>query len=155
MFAGSGETIDEIGKSVVNLISGNAYCGGDIIVFRPSIIANAPFLGYATDCLQIAYQKSRMGRGITVMHIYSDALEYVTIALPPISEQEAIVRYLDYVDGRIRCYINARQKLVKLLEEQKQALIHRAVTRSLDPNVRLKPSGIEWLGDVSAHWEVR
>ena len=155
LFAGSGETIDEIGKSVVNLISGNAYCGGDIIVFRPSIIAHAPFLGYVTDCPQIAYQKSRMGRGITVMHIYSDALKYLNIALPPLSEQEAIVRYLDYVDGRISRYISARKKLVKLLEEQKHALIHRAVTRGLDPDVRLKSSGVEWLGDMPAHWEMR
>ena len=60
------------------------------------------------------------------MHIYSDALKYLNIALPPLSEQEAIVRYLDYIDGRISRYISARKKLVKLLEEQKQVLIHRA-----------------------------
>jgi type I restriction enzyme S subunit len=58
------------------------------------------------------------------------------------------------VDRRIRRYIRAKQKLIKLLEEQKQAIIHRAVTRGLDPNVRLKPSGVEWLGDVPEHWEV-
>ncbi len=75
--------------------------------------------------------------------------------VPPLPEQAAIVRYLDFVDGRIRRYISARQKLVKLLEEQKQVLIHRSVTRGLNPNVRLNPSGVEWLGDVPAHWEVR
>jgi type I restriction enzyme S subunit len=58
------------------------------------------------------------------------------------------------MDRRIRRYIRAKQKLIKLLEEQKQAIIHRAVTRGLDPNVRLKPSGVEWLGDVPEHWEV-
>ena len=57
-------------------------------------------------------------------------------------EQSAIVRFLDHADRRIRRYILAKQKLIKLLEEQKQAIIHRAVTRGLDPNVRLKPSGI-------------
>ena len=61
---------------------------------------------------------------------------------------------MDYVDERIRRYISARKKLVKLLEEQKRTLIHRAVTRGLSPNVRLKPSGVDWLGDVPAHWEV-
>ena len=75
--------------------------------------------------------------------------------LPPPYEQSTIVRYLDYMDRRIRKYIRAKQKLIKLLEEQKQAIIHRAVTRGLDPNVRLKPSGVEWLGDVPEHWEVR
>ena len=57
--------------------------------------------------------------------------------------------------GGIRRYIRAKQKLIKLLEEQKQAIIHRAVTRGLDPNVRLKPSGVDWLGDVPEHWDVR
>jgi type I restriction enzyme S subunit len=59
------------------------------------------------------------------------------------------------MDRRIRRYINAKKKLIKLLEEQKQAIIHHAVTRGLDPNVPLKPSGVEWLGDVPEHWEVR
>ena len=77
------------------------------------------------------------------------------VPLPPLPEQAAIVRFLDHADRRIRRYIRAKQKLVMLLEEQKQALIHQAVTRGLDPNVRLKPSGVEWLGDVPEHWEVR
>src|SRR5690606_659951 len=77
------------------------------------------------------------------------------VLVPPPDEQAAIVRFLDHVDRRIRRYIRAKQKLIKLLEEQKQAIIHRAVTRGLDPNVRLKPSGVEWLGDVPEHWEVR
>ena len=76
------------------------------------------------------------------------------LALPSRDEQDAIVRFLDHADRRIRRYIRAKQKLIKLLEEQKQAIIHRAVTRGLDPNVRLKPSGVEWLGDVPEHWEV-
>ncbi len=76
------------------------------------------------------------------------------ILVPPPDEQSAIVRFLDHADRRIRRYIRAKQKLIKLLEEQKQAIIHRAVTRGLDPNVRLKPSGVEWLGDVPEHWEV-
>ena len=89
------------------------------------------------------------------MHVYGDQLKYMGIALPPLPEQTAIVRFLDHVDRRIRHYIRAKQKLIGLLEEQKQAIIHRAVTRGLDPNVRLKPSGVEWLGDVPEHWEVK
>ena len=75
-----------------------------------------------------------------------------SVPLPPLPEQAAIVRFLDHADRRIRRYIRAKQKLITLLEEQKQALIHRAVTRGLDPNVRLKSSGVEWLGDVPEHW---
>ena len=78
----------------------------------------------------------------------------IPFALPPLPEQRAIVRYLDYVDRRIRRYVAARRKLIALLEEEKQAVVNRAVTRGLDPNVRFKPSGVEWLGDVPEHWEV-
>ncbi|MCY3871571.1 MAG: restriction endonuclease subunit S [Gemmatimonadetes bacterium] len=77
------------------------------------------------------------------------------LPLPPLSEQTAIVRYLDHTDERICHYISSRERLIELLEEYRQAVIHHAVTRGLDPDVRLKPSGVEWLGDVPAHWEVR
>ena len=76
------------------------------------------------------------------------------VALPPRSEQAAIVSYLDHVDRRIERYIEAKEKLIALLQEARQATIQRAVTRGLDPSVPLKPSGVEWLGDVPAHWEV-
>lgn len=77
-----------------------------------------------------------------------------SLPLPPLPEQAAIVRYLDDIDGRIRRSISAKERLIGLLEEQRQAVIHRAVTRGLDPDVQLKPSGVEWLGDVLAHWVV-
>jgi type I restriction enzyme S subunit len=98
----------------------------------------------------------RIGNGILAhrMRIPMELLKCEPFPRPPAEEQAAIVRFLDYADRRIRRYIRAKQKLIKLLEEQKQAIIHRAVTRGLDPNVRLKPSGVEWLGDVPEHWEV-
>ena len=65
------------------------------------------------------------------------------------------MRYLDHVDRRVRRYVGAKRKLIGLLEEEKQAVINQAVTRGLDPSVPLKPSGVEWLGDVPEHWEVR
>ena len=76
------------------------------------------------------------------------------LPLPPLAEQAAIVRYLDYVDRRIRRYVTAKQKLIALLEEKKQAVVNQAITRGLDPNVCLKPSGIEWLGEVPEHWAI-
>ena len=74
--------------------------------------------------------------------------------LPPLPEQRTIVRYLDHVDRRIQLYIEAKEQLIALLQEARQAITRRAVTRGLDPDVPLKPSGVEWLGDVPAHWEV-
>ena len=77
------------------------------------------------------------------------------VPLPPLPEQRAIARYLDYMDGRIQRYIKAKERLIELLEEQKRAVINQAVTRGLDPDVPLKSSGVELLGDIPAHWEVR
>jgi len=76
------------------------------------------------------------------------------VPLPPLPEQDAIVRFIEYVDRRIWRYIRAKRKLIELLEEQKQAIIHRAVTRGLDPDAPLKDSGVEWLGQVPAHWQI-
>ena len=159
LFAGSGETIDEIGKSAVNLMQAEACCGGDVIVFRPARPINARYIGYAADCRPAAARKATMGRGITVMHIYGTQLRYLILPLPPLPEQAAIVRFLDHADRRIRRYIRAKQKLIALLEEQKQAIIHWAVTGKIDvrtgrPYPAYKPSGLEWLGDVPAHWRL-
>ena len=77
-----------------------------------------------------------------------------SVAFPPLHEQRAIARYLDYMDSRIQRFIRAKERLIELLEEQKRAVINQAVTRGLDPDVPLKPSEVEWLGDVPAHWEV-
>ena len=88
------------------------------------------------------------------LRLYTDDLYRLYAIVPRLPEQAAIVRYLDHVDERIRRCVSVKQKLIRLLEEEKKALIKRAVTRGLDPDVRLKRSGVEWLGDVPAHWEV-
>jgi len=74
---------------------------------------------------------------------------------PPPDEQAAIVRFLDYADSKIDGFIRAKKKLIGLLNEKKQAIIHRAVTRGVHHNAPLKPSGIPWLGDIPMHWEIR
>jgi type I restriction enzyme S subunit len=75
--------------------------------------------------------------------------------IPPPDEQTAIVRFLNHTNQRIERTIRAKRKVIALLNEQKQVIIHRAVTHGLDPNVRLKPSGIPWLGEIPDHWEIR
>ena len=74
--------------------------------------------------------------------------------VPPLPEQVAIVRFLDHADRRIRRYIRAKQKLITLLEEQKQAIIHQAVTRGIGGWAKLKATGNTWFPDVPAHWDV-
>ena len=81
-------------------------------------------------------------------------MRQIPVLVPSDDEQTAIVRFLDHANRKIDGFIRAKRKLIGLLNEQKQAIIHRAVTLSLHPNVPLKPSGIPWLGDIPRHWEV-
>ena len=83
----------------------------------------------------------------------------MAIARPPFNEQTSIVRFLEHADRRIRLYIRDKEKLIALLEEQKQAIVHQAVTGRIDVRTgqsypAYKPSGVEWLGDVPVHWKL-
>lgn len=108
---------------------------------------------FKTPIVVDQFAQSSKGIGSGFNRLYTPDFGAVPVVVPPLSEQTAIVRFLDHADRRVRSYILAKQKLINLLEEQKQAIIHRAVTRGLNSNVRLKPSGVEWLGDVPEHWE--
>ena len=94
------------------------------------------------------------GVGTIQRNLYWPYLKRVGVVVPPPPEQAAIVRFLDWANARLERAIRAKRKVIALLGEQKQAIIHRAVTRGLDPSVPLKPSGIPWLGDVPEHWEI-
>ena len=132
LFAGSGETIDDIGKSAVNLIREQVCCGGDVIVYRPSVKMDAPFLGYATDCPASTQQKAYMGRGYTVMHIYSGELKYLAVPLPPLSEQTAIAAFLDRETAKIDALVTKVEEAIDRLQEYRTALISAAVTGKID-----------------------
>jgi type I restriction enzyme S subunit len=82
-------------------------------------------------------------------------MRQIPVLVPPPVEQAAIVRFLNWAHGRLEQAIREKRKVIALLKEQKQAIIHSAVTRGLDPCVPLKPSGIPWLGDIPQHWEVQ
>jgi type I restriction enzyme S subunit len=89
------------------------------------------------------------------LRLYSEDLYRIEALVPPEDEQAAIVRFLDHANLRFEKAIRAKRRLIELLNEQKQVIILRAVTRGLDPNVPLKPSGIPWLGAIPEHWQVR
>jgi type I restriction enzyme S subunit len=134
-------------------------------VCEPAPSANAQYYAYTLREMARSQWIQALAKGIRERStdFRFDGFGSQTVPLPPPPEEAAIVRFLDHADRRIRRYIRAKQKLIKLLEEQKQAIIHRAVTRGLPstgsgqatPNVRLKPSGVEWLGDLPEHWEVK
>lgn len=88
------------------------------------------------------------------LRLYTDRFGAIRIPFPPLDEQRLIVRFLDWHGAMTAKLIRAKRRLIALLNEQKQSIIHRAVTRGLDPAVKVKPSGVDWLGDVPEHWDV-
>lgn len=86
--------------------------------------------------------------------MYSDDFGQVLTLLPPIKEQKAISNYLDATTSKIDAAIAQQQKMIDLLNERKQIIINNAVTKGLDPNVKMKPSGIGWIGDIPEHWKM-
>jgi type I restriction enzyme, S subunit len=151
LFAASGETIEEIGKSAVNLLHG-ARCGGDVVILRPVAPTHARFLGYATDASPVAAQKSLAGRGTTVKHIYPDELREVVIAVPPLREQQMIADFLDRETARVDALVTAKQRLLDLLAEKRKAIVATAVTRGLDREARMVRTGVEWMPKAPSHW---
>lgn len=101
---------------------------------------------------QFALESKGIGSGFN--RLYTDRFGSIAISLPPASEQAAIARFLAWATNRLDRAIGAKRKIIALLNEQKQAIIHRAVTRGLDPSVPLKNSGVLWLGEIPEHWEV-
>jgi len=155
----------EIGDFVISLRSFEggievSHCRGIIspayTVLKPS---DAASLGYYSRFFKSADFIRSLTLFVTGIregqNIDYERMSRAYMPLPPLDEQIAIGRFLDWANARLERTIRAKRRVIALLTEQKQAIIHRAVTRGLDPTVPLKPSGIPWLGDIPAHWEVR
>lgn len=95
------------------------------------------------------------GYGGTKIQLSLDDIANMVMTVPRPAEQEIIVCYLDHETTRIDALIEEQQRLIELLKEKRQAVISHAVTKGLDPSVPMKDSGVEWLGEVPAHWEIR
>ncbi len=93
--------------------------------------------------------------GMGIPHVDGNVLKGICFPLPSRSEQATIVRFIDHAGGRIQRYIRAKQKLIKALEEMRQAIIYRAVAQGLDPNAARKSTNIEWLPSIPTHWSIR
>ena len=149
------EAWDDIGvPALVNSTADDLISGYHLALLKPKDQVLGPFLAWVLRGKPASFQFHIAANGVTRYGLTHTAIKSVTIPTPPLEEQAAIVRYLDDADQHIRDYVNAKQRLITLLEEERQTVMHQAVTRGLDPNVKLKPSGVEWLGDVPEHWEI-
>ena len=153
LFTASGETKEDIGRCLCYFGNETAYAGGDIIIYRQTQ-NDSMFLSYVFNSFYIDQCKAMLAKGGIIVHIYASQLKNIIFPLPPVQEQLSISGYLDRETARIDRLIDAKQRLLDILEEKRRAMVLTAVTRGLDAGVELRNSGVKWLGAVPVHWEV-
>lgn len=126
------------------------------VVARPFEETDAAYYAYLFRTSAYMREVDTFSRGIVPdrNRLYWESFKQIPSVYPPFEEQRLIARFLDWHGAQTAKLIRAKKKIIALLNEEKQAIMHSAVTRGLDPDVRLKPSGIPWLGDVPEGWEV-
>jgi len=126
------------------------------IVVRLRKADNPDYFHFLFRTPGFAKEAERWSYGITsdMWSLRAEHFKLIYSCVPSRSEQDSIVGFLRSFDVKVHHFIRNRRRIIEVLNEQKQAIINRAVICSIDPNVRLKPSGIEWLGDIPEHWEV-
>jgi type I restriction enzyme S subunit len=129
-------------------------CGYHLSVIRPQPGTVGKFVKwlfgsrFAKSCFAVR------ANGLTRVGIGQHDLENVEFPYPPTAEQRSIAEFLDRETAKIDALIAGQERLIELLQEKRQAVISHAVTKGLDPSAPMKPSGVEWLGEVPAHWSV-
>ena len=124
------------------------------VSLRPTEIANSRYFTYFLKSMDAKKMFHGMGTGIRLTLSYNE-LKNQFIPCPSPDEQSAIAAYLDTATAKIDSAIAQQQKMIDLLNERKQIIINNAVTKGLNPNAKMKDSGVEWIGEVPEHWEVR
>ena len=158
LFTSSSETPDDIGHAVVisEDLEQTLY-GYHLIRLRldRDIPADYSYRKYMFNNHYIRSYFSSRTQGITRYGLKYDDYKEAVVFIPPISEQKTIANFLDQKTAVIDGLIADKEKLIELLQEKRQAIITEAVTKGLNPNVRMKDSGIEWIGEIPEHWEVK
>jgi type I restriction enzyme S subunit len=155
-FLMSSETHQDLGKSCILIedvdeLYLNSFCKG-FRVDKNNV--NPLFLNY--QLLGDTHKKlvSVEGRGFTRINLRQDRLNSLVMLLPPLPEQQQIVSFLDTKTSLIDTLIEKTQRKIELLKEQRTSLINHTITKGLNPNVEMKDSGVEWIGEIPEHWEI-
>jgi type I restriction enzyme S subunit len=130
-------------------------CGYHLAQVRPCSGSVGAFLSRAFSAIGPRDQFQVSANGITRFGLGADAIRTGLFAMPPEPEQRTIAAFLDRETARIDALVAKKERLIELLQKQRTALITRAVTKGLDPTVPMKDSGVDWLGEIPSHWEVK
>lgn len=126
----------------------------DVCILSPNEFNDPDYFVYLLSSPDYLSHMEAQCRGGTRNRVSRKFLGRVRVPRPPLTEQQAIAAFLDRETGKIDELLEEQRRLIALLKEKRQAVISHAVTKGLDPTAPLKPSGIDWLGDIPAHWEV-
>ncbi len=130
-------------------------CTTELVVLQPSNILDSKFLFYRLLSQDFIKLVDSMTYGTKMPRASAEQIGNLVIQLPSLPEQRAIAAFLDREAARINTLIAKKERLIELLQEKRAALISHAVTKGLDTAVPMKHSGVEWLGEIPAHWEVK
>ena len=156
-FLMSSENYEDVGKSAVLCddvedVYLNSFCKGFRVVTEN---INSEFLNYQLSSSELRHNLLTEANGFTRINLKIDKVNDLTVAIPPEYEQTAIVSFLDRKTAEIDQQIANKKRLIELYEEEKTAIINQAVTKGIDPNVKMKDSEIEWLGEIPKHWKIK
>ncbi len=155
LFTPSSETIDEIGYSALVIEDlPNTVFSYHLIRFRPTVKFDLSYQKYLCHNDVVLSQFSKECKGSTRKILGRDEFGNVLIPVPSVAIQKHISTYLDHETTHIDTLIAEKKRMLALLEEKHVALISQVVTRGLNPDVPLKPSGLDWLGNIPVHWDI-
>ncbi len=146
-------TIGKIAR-VRNLDKPACLNSGIFVVKQVTGIYNQDFLYWTLFSSQLSEFNSYMSTGSTIQHLYQNVFENMPLVVPPLAEQEVIAAYLDQKVGKIDAILSEKEAMVEQLQQYRKSLISETVTRGLDPNVPMKDSGIDWIGQIPQHWSM-
>ena len=134
----------------------DGYISPAYYAFKPNNNIFLSYYNYILSLRKVQQSIRCFSKGIMEIRLKISAYDFLSMPFPfpTIKEQEAIANYLDAATSKIDEAIAQQQKMIDLLNERKQIIINNAVTKGLDPNVKMKPSGIDWIGDIPEHWKV-
>ena len=155
VFADTSEDIEGSGNFSYLNSELPTFAGYHTVVAKPATNNDARFLAYLIDSRIFRFQIRKNVSGVKVYSITQDILKNCYAWLPTEDEQKKIVNFLDYKTSQIDQLIEKKKALIEKLDEQRIAVITQAVTKGIDENAKMRPSGVEWLGDVPEHWDVK
>lgn len=152
IFADTSEDVDSSGNFSQLISDDIVFAGYHTIIAKPSNRKNWRFYAYLLDSKELRSQVRHAVKGVKVFSITQAILRGLSVWLPTDDEQEKIAGFLDHETAKIDILIEKQQQLIELLKEKCQAMISHAVTKGLNPDVPMKDSGIEWLGEIPEDW---